>query len=341
MLHIRRYTVVSIMLLVLMGWAIFAFITQDYTGRIELLNGYFIPDMPIAIAILIPTVILFIATLGHMLFYKFLDFIEHRSKSQDFAKIEDAIFMNLKGKVGQDKPHYNTLIYKDIGELLNVSQISLNSSAEVSQNNKFYNIVKTLTAINNGEVTEVDNSLGYYIKELNYWNALKADPNSAETILMERGFYSDELYIEAFNKLCQVNTYSTIQRYKRWLNVDGLLNILSRIDAEENGLSLTKDEILELIDSLSFSRDNYLRLAKVLKKSSMSPDFRIELFKSLIEKDDEALEGYLYLLLTLEMVNEAEKILDEVQPDELKHVRAYIILKKSNPTLLDLDYFFG
>jgi len=340
MSYIRRYLCASIALLVFIGWAVFAFITQDYTGDMDIFENYFIPNMPIAIAVLIPAFILLIATLGHMLFYQLLEYIENRSRTRDFQKLEGAIFMNLQGKIIEDKPQYSNSRYRDMGELLNVSKIDLNSSAELSKENKFHDIVETLVALKNGEVLEFDSSMSYYIRELNYWNALKKDPHIAEEILMEKGFYSDDLYIEAFNNLCKVNTYSTIQRYNKWLNIDGVLNILARVDAEEDGLFLSKDEIYELMDSISFSRENYLRLAKVIKDSSMSPDFRIELFKHLVEKNDEAVEGYLYTLLNLEMVEDAEELMNEIHPEELSHIRAYILLKKSDPTLLDLDYFF-
>ncbi len=339
-MYIRRYSLASLLLLVLMGWAVFAFITQGSIQQVDLMNGYFIPEMPVAVAVLIPAVILFVATIAHMVFYKFIAYVQNRTRTADLNKLEDAIFMSLKGKTGEDKPHYSSSLYKDMGELLNVAKIELNSGAEVSKGNKFHHIVETLTTIRNGDTVEVDNSLGYHIKELNYWNALQHDPHSAEGILMERGFYSDELYREAYNNLCKVNTYSTIQRYNKWFNIDGLFNMLARVDAEEDGLTFSKEEIFDLIDSISFSKDEYLRLAQVIKDSNMSPDFRIELFKHLTEKSDDAVEGYLYTLLNLEMISDAEELMQELQPEGMVHVRAYITLKKTDPTLLDLDYFF-
>ena len=72
----------------------------------------------------------------------------------------------------------------------------------------------------------------------------------------------------------------------------------------------------------------------------MSPDFRLELFKHLIEKSDDAIEGYLYTLLNLEMTKEAEDTIQEHQVEHIDHIKAYITLKKHSPNLLDLDYFF-
>ena len=337
-MYIKRYSLGSILLLVLMSWAIFAFVSQGNTGDVDLFTSYYIPDMPIAFAVLIPAAILFIMTLAHMIFYSIIEYFRNRSRDTDFEKLEEAISLNLTGKI-DEKPQYTSSLYRDLGELLNLSKIELNGKGELSKGNKFHKLIKTLTSIKHGEVLELDPTMGYQVKELNYWNALKADPHSAESILMERGFYSDELYIEAFNTLCKVNTYSTITRYDRWFNINALFNILTRVDAEEDGLTLSKKEIIELIDSVTFSKVDYTKLAKIIKDSSMSPDFRLELFKHLIDKSDDAVEGYLYTLLNLEMVSEAEEMMLELQAENLVHIQAYIILKKSNPTLLNIDYF--
>jgi len=337
-MYIRRYSLGSILLLVLMGWAVFAFVTQNGTGEIKVFKDYLIPDMYIAVAVLIPAIILFVMSLSHMIFYSIIEYFRNRSRNSDFEKLEEAISMNLTGKIG-NKPQYTSSLYRDMGELLNFSKIELNKDAKLSDNNKFQKLVKTLIALKHGAVLDLDSHISYHVKELNYWNALKADSHSAEAILMERGFYSDALYIEAFNHLCKVNTYSTIERYNRWFNIDALFNILARVDAEDNGLTLKKDEIFELISSVKFTKKDYTRLAKVIKDSNMSPDFRLELFKHLIDKSDDSVEGYLYTLLNLEMISEAEDLMLDLQADNLTHIQAYIILKKNKPTLLDIDYF--
>jgi len=336
-MYIRRYSLGSILLLVLMGWAVFAFISQGWIKDITVF-GYLIPEIPIAVAILIPAVILFVMSLSHMIFYSIIEYFRNRARNSDFEKLEEAISMNLTGKIG-DKPQYTSSLYRDMGELLNSSKIELNKNTRLDDGNKFQKIVKILIALKHGAVLELDSNISYHVKELNYWNALKADPHSSESILMERGFYTDELYIEAFNNLCKVNTYSTILRYNRWFNIQALFNILARVDAEDNGLTLDKTEIFELTDSVTFTKENYTHLAKVIKDSNMSPDFRLELFKHLIDKSDDAVEGYFYTLLNLEMISEAEELMVELQTDNLSHIKAYIILKKSDPTLLNIDYF--
>jgi hypothetical protein len=335
-MYIRRYSFFTILFLIVSGWAVYTFITQDYAGRINLFHGeYFLPDMPVAVDILLPAILLFILTLGHMMFYGVVDYFENRAKNSDFKKLESAIEMNLKNKRGSIQ--YSTSLYRDIGEVLNISQLKVNS-ADVSEKNKFKPLLETIASLQSGDVVNVDNSLGYYLREMNYWNALKESPEKAEEILMTKGF-SDELYIEAFNQLCKVNTFTTIQRYIKWLNIEALFNIIRRVDQEENGITITNDILLDLIDSLSFTRADYTRMAKVV--SNMSPDLHIELFKHLSEKSEEAFEGYLYTLLHFEMIEEAEELIGDSTNEDLSHIKAYILLKKAdNQTLLDIDFFF-
>ena len=343
-MYIRRYFTGAILLLTFIGWAVFTFVTQSLTPDLDIaFTDYYIPSMPAAIAVLIPAFILLVLTLGHMIFYALIEYFRNLNRNSDFEKLEEAIRMNLKGKI-IDKPQYTSSLYKDIGELFNVSKIEISPDTNLDKSNKFHDLVKAISLIKKGEIIEINSSMGYYLKELNYWNALKQDPNIAEQILMERGFYSDELYIEAFAVLCKVNTYSTIERYMRWFSIKALFNILARIDDEENGLTLDQENIFDLIDSVKFTRKDYLKLAKVLQNSSINPDLRLDIFKHLLEKDFEnALEGYLYTMLDLEMVSEVENYINEkidVENQTLDNIKAYTILKKEHSEInLDLDFF--
>jgi hypothetical protein len=203
---------------------------------------------------------------------------------------------------------------------------------------KFKNLIDTITALQNGEVLEkVDN--GLYLKEMNRWNELKKNSYSAEEILMEKG-YSDELYVEAFNHLCQVNTLSTIERYEKWMSMEAFFHILERVDKEDNGIALSLETLFKFSGSLTFSKENYTKMAKRIRKGNMSPDMRIEFFKTLSENSEDAFEGYIYTLLNLEMVNEAEELIADSQSQDLNHIQAYVTLKKNNFSVLDMDFFF-
>jgi hypothetical protein len=298
--------------------------------------GVTIPEMPIAIASIVPALILFVLTLGHMIFYGFVEYVSNRAKNLDFKKLENAVELNLKNK--SVNTQYTTSQFKDIGEILNIAKLSIDSSSDISEKSKFKNLIDTITALQNGEVLEkVDN--GLYLKEMNRWNELKKNSYSAEEILMEKG-YSDELYVEAFNHLCQVNTLSTIERYEKWMSMEAFFHILERVDKEDNGIALSLETLFKFSGSLTFSKENYTKMAKRIRKGNMSPDMRIEFFKTLSENSEDAFEGYIYTLLNLEMVNEAEELIADSQSQDLNHIQAYVTLKKNNFSVLDMDFFF-
>lgn len=275
-----------------------------------------------------------------MIFYFLIEYFRNTTKKADFQKLEQAIVMNLKNK-SDEKPHYSSQKYRDIGELLNSVKIVPNDRdmIDIGDKNKYRELIETIIDLRQNRVVKLPSNSGYYLKELNLWNELKQNENIAESILMERGFYSDELYIEAFTALCRTNTYQTIQRYERWFSMKSLWAILRRVDTEDNPLHIDKEELLRLISQVNFFKRDYTKLAQVMRNSSIEPDVRISIFKTLIDKSEDATEGYIYTLLDLEMMEDAEKILLEHQPDEMQNLRGYIAIKDQNLPDIDIDYF--
>jgi hypothetical protein len=338
-MHIKRYTFFTMLFLVLVGWATYTFITQSSTGIIEIHDTqYFIPDMPIAVAVMLPAIAVFIFSLGHLTFYGFLNYFSEKAEERDLKKLENTINMNLKHK-DTLSIQYKTSQYRDIGELITTSKLSINSAEGLNKKNRFRPLVEKIVALQSGEIVDVESGSGFYLKELSRNNSLKFGNGNPEEIIMEHG-YSDKLYILAFNRLCKTASIQTIEKYNKWLNIEGFFNLLARVDAEENGITLPLEKALDLVEKLNFSKENYLKMASVVKNSEMSPDFRIDFFKQLSDRHEDAFESYLYTLLNLEMTGEVEELIREHGNDDLNHIKAYIILKQNDHTLLDIDFFF-
>jgi hypothetical protein len=129
-MHIRRYSFFTTLFLLVLGWAFYAFITQENISELNML-GVTIPEMPIAIASIVPALILFVLTLGHMIFYGFVEYVSNRAKNLDFKKLENAVELNLKNK--SVNTQYTTSQFKDIGEILNIAKLSIDSSSDISE----------------------------------------------------------------------------------------------------------------------------------------------------------------------------------------------------------------
>jgi uncharacterized protein YqgQ len=338
-MYIRRYGFLTVLFLILMGWAVYTFVTQGETGELAIYhNQYILPNMPIAIAIMIPAVLVFITSLGHLVFYGFINFLKNRADERELKKLEETIKMNLKRKE-TSSIQFNASHYRDIGELISVAKMHINSLEGIGKRNVFRPLVEKVIDLQNGRVLELESGSGFYLKEVSHFNSLKSQSGNPEEILLQHG-YSDKLYIEAFNQLCKDASFQTIEKYEKWFNIEAFLNILKRVDAEENGLTLTLEMAFEFISKLTFSKENYLRMASVVKESNISPDFRIEFFKTLADKNEEAFESYLYTLLHLEMIEEVEDLIRDQSGDEFNHIKAYMLLKQADHTLLDIDFFF-
>ena len=62
----------------------------------------------------------------------------------------------------------------------------------------------------------------------------------------------------------------------------------------------------------------------------MSPDELLKLFELLYENIDESENGYIYILLELEMIDKVKEILSSTEPNELLNFKAYLELKNLN-----------
>ena len=62
----------------------------------------------------------------------------------------------------------------------------------------------------------------------------------------------------------------------------------------------------------------------------MTPEQRLKLFEGLSDSSEDAMNGYLYTLFDLEMLESAKEILDNSQPNEFIKFKAYSTLKSCN-----------
>ena len=88
-MQIKRYTLASLILIVLVGWYVYAFVSQESVS-IELF-GIALPSLSIAMWVTLPVILLYFASVMHMSFYSFLGNMKLRKYEKDYEKIVDAI----------------------------------------------------------------------------------------------------------------------------------------------------------------------------------------------------------------------------------------------------------
>ncbi|MDE5603063.1 MAG: hypothetical protein K2I71_03980, partial [Helicobacter sp.] len=91
-------------------------------------------------------------------------------------------------------------------------------------------------------------------------------------------------------------------------------------------IQLSNEEIIKLCKEVKYNKEDYLHLAQKIKKC-YEPDLWVSLFEALANEDEKAEMAYFYVLLDLEMLDEAKDRLNTYPKNEFLKIRAYLDLK--------------
>lgn len=329
-MYIKRYTIASLILIALVGWYVYAYVTQE-TIAIEVF-GILLPSLSVAMWVIVPLFILYIASVLHMSFYSVLGGLKVRKYDKDYEKIIDAIVDAYLNKAVRNHS-FKTPRYKLLGKLLDETTLFLKGDvAPETDNEKINAVIKTVDSIKNGEVVDLkaysllpSNPLAIQ----NERNRYKKGELSAEDVLSRSDKYAKELCEEVYTDFVKVCSVNSLEKYKEFLTKDSLLVILSRINADENNIEISNESLISLFANLDLGLEDFIEISMALSRG-MIPEQRIKLFETLSSENEEVMDAYLYTLYDLEMLEPANEILDISQADEYQNFKAYRALKECN-----------
>ena len=327
-MYIKRYTIASFILIVLVGWYVYSFVTQDSTS-IEIL-GVSLPSLSIAMWVTVPLIILYIASVLHMAFYSMIGSFKLRKYEKDYEKIVDSIVDAYLGK--EDRSHnFKTDRYKLLGALVDNATIMPHGELEAGiDNEKIIKVLELIKQVINGETVDLKKyNLASYneLAMQNSRNMYKNGDLSAEDILSNMSKYDESIGKEVYIDFVKDAPLYAIEKYKSSLTKESLFIILSRVNADENTLEISNDSLISLFSDLELSSDDYMKVSQALSHG-MIPELRINLFETLSAEDDTIMEAYLFTLFDLEMIEPAKEILDNSQNDEYVYFKAYASLRE-------------
>ena len=327
-MYLKRYTIASILLMILIGWFVYAFVTQDsYALKFF---GLELPAMSIAVLVVTPLVILYIASMLHMGFYSFLSTLNRRKYDKDYERFVDSI---VDAFLGKDNRHtvYKTDRYELLGKLLDSSKLMSNGTITPdTPNEKINKVLSVIEELKSGKSVDLKKySLDQNndLVKINHANMYKNGDISAEDILSSKTKYNEELCKEVYKDFVKESPLYAIESYSEYLTKESLLTILSRINADEHTLEISNESLMELLSKLELHCNDYIDISKTLS-SHMIPEQRIKLFEMLSEKNEEAMDAHLYTLFDLEMIEPAQEILNISQDNEYLNFKSYLDLKK-------------
>jgi hypothetical protein len=303
----------------------------SFNGDMYTLSVYkFSLELPIALWIVLPTILLFIASTTHMMYYSLKDFWKTRALNKDFENFKIALSEKVLSEDSAVK--YKTEWFKFIGQsikMLDYKQIEdFNTEDEKIEANR--QIVKEL---NEGKVLELKKYKLSTENELLYKNSLnklKEDVKYATTILKDCKDESNELCQKAYLEYIK---YASVEDIKQigFTPTKEMFRVLMERYLEEEGtqpINLSLDEIQEFLMQFKANREDYLELAYEIK-AKLEPDALIALFEKLYNSSDHiaAADAYLYVLNELQMIDKVRDILENSDEDEFEKWKTILFLR--------------
>jgi hypothetical protein len=334
---LKKYIFSALVLII----AIAAYVFTIESGDYRMVLGDTVVLLPIAVWVIAPALLLFIASIFHILYYSFKQYLDNRSISKDKDNLIETIKNNLSGV--ESNISFKSNLFNEIGTIVNQLKITISSDFE-SENKTINNLSKKIIQINNGEFTslkefKLPSNSTLVIK--NNINRTKVDESYCMDILNKSNTFSEELIEAAFIEILNKKSFTTIKNIvdNIKLNKNMTIALLNTDSKYTDQFTFTSSEIIKFIENIDLSEKEYLDIAKNYTKR-MSPDQVIKLFEDISSKDEKANEAYLYILFEYEMIDDIREIINNSQKDEYKAYKALLDLKDNGKqyTLDNLCY---
>ena len=329
-MRIGLYIFASIILMVVIGMFVFTFNPNDYE---HIFFGIRI-ILPVAVWIVIPMLLLMVASIFHIMFYGTKNFFKFKRWEKDSDTLTDALYWSLLNEPKEHK--FNLKRLKENASLLQVANINLTGTIDgVSE--KIQSALNIISELDKGNCVDFrekklahELSFNNPLVIQNHFNCLEQDASFIEIVLQNQESYSSEIFDKALYLFATTTNFPKAKKHLMVFNRNAFMTLISRITYDED-LELTQpildDFILALNSKLKCS--DFLLIADISKKR-FSPDENLRLFKVYEGMYNKAQTAYLYLLFDYEMIEKAGEYLHEHDPHEFMRFRALFDLKQEH-----------
>lgn len=334
---LKKYIAFSLLLIIAVYIFVFSIQAGNYT--INILD-YSI-DLPIAIWTILPISVLFLATILHIVFYGFKNYLQTSSIKKDEENIieffKDMLLENNSNKKFKQKS------LKELADILVQMKILPKVETFDCGNSDIKNIVNNIIKINSGEYVS-DKSFKFnkngQVAQKNLMNKVNSDVDYAIDVLKKSKDFSREVVKVAFYNVIKNKSMTTIKKLLDGLKLDKEMVLeLMKKDSENSDFALEHDVIIKYTKEVDFNKEDYLTFAKLYKKS-VQPDELIKMFETISNENELAIDAYLVILFEYEMIDKVRETLNGYANEEYQPFRALLDLKDSgkNYTLENLCY---
>lgn len=336
---LKKYLFFSIVFLAVVGAYAFLTVQGQHTVNIDSLQLNV--TLPIAIWVILPAALLVIATVVHILFYGFRNYLHSRAIEKD----EESLINVIKDALLENNSNRSFKI-KEIKEIANIlSQMKLDSKVErfESSNSDINHIIDTIAKIKEGNYI-YDKSLKFNksgtVAAKNLENRIANDVDFSMDVIKKKDTYSTENVKQAFLRVVEEKSMTTVKKLLENMTLDKeMLLALIEKDANNAEFSLEEAELIKYINGVEFTETDFINLVKKYK-TSMQPDGLLALCEKLSNENDAAMSAYFYILFEFEMIDQVRELLNGFGAHEFTAYRALLDLKDNgrNYTVDSLSY---
>lgn len=321
---IKKYIIASFLFLILIAIYVSNVSEGQFTVKIVELGIH--ETYPIYFWVILPALVLFIATLLHMIFYGAKNYLQKGTLSKDIDKL--SIILNDRLLHKNSNIAIKTPSIKKIADALNNIDLKLKEDFQET----------SLIASSSKLILEIQN--GKYIpsKELklpennplaieNTKNRLKSDENFAHEVLRNPSNFNSSLLESAFEVVLESKPLTTLKKSLEEITLsDKMVHSLLLKDSDQ--LALTNNEIINFIKGSNLKNNQLVEIIKHYEKT-MPPEQLIQLFEDLSAQNEYFTSSYLYLLFEYQMMDKAKEVLVNTQKDEYMIFKALLDLKEN------------
>ncbi len=327
-MQLKRYTIASLILMILVAAAVYSIDNESLS--FDLLGMHF-PNLPVAFWVVVPLIIMYLASLLHMGVYALVGNFKLRRLNKDHEKMIDALRDALLG-IGERNYVYKSDSYKLMGKLIDNALILPYETLRSVGNEKIDEALELMRDVKEKKKVDIKkfhlpSSTSIAIQ--NNLNRFERGEMDADSVLSRPDSYGEIVCAKAYESYVKTASVGSVMKFKHFFTKTSLIDFVQRINAGENGIQISNEELATIFASLKLSSNDWIDLSEAMSKN-MLPEQRIRLFEMLSEHNDDAMEGYLYTLYDLQMIDTANEILNNTAHTDYLIFKAYRDLKKAN-----------
>jgi hypothetical protein len=311
--------------MLIVGGFVYSQIENNYTFEI-----FGVPvSLPVAVWVVIPMFIMFLASFFHMAYYSFKNFMVLKKYKRDYESLADSVAMAL---LREPRAHnYKTVEAKNLGRVTDKSEMIPKDFKIETKDERLKKSLEYVKDIQNGIYVELEGvklSPKNPLLVKNIENRLKDEPTYSGVVLKNCDEYPEGLCKTCLKVYMEFSDMSKIKEYVKLFDKE-LLFYLVDLAAKRENFQVHYEDLLYILQEMKerFNEKDYINLARSVKKI-LTPDERLKFFELLKNRDEKAEGGYLYTLFDLEMIERAKEFLETTQEEEWQNFKAYLELKE-------------